>query len=252
MNVHHIQGYIQSLYLIEYPDKLLLLDGGCREDAEVICSFIVDELNRSITDLKVVIVTHMHPDHAGAANTLRKRTGCDIVSSKHLHHWYSGWDGWLMYLTDLCLAKWVAKRQNKPRAFLYYWPWLKPDIRLTNGENVPGFEEWQIIETPGHTDRDLSVRHIPSNRIYVADLMVRVKGRYIPPFPVFYTNNYRKSIDRVMSYQPDSLWLAHAGEIQLDEDDLVYLINSIPKRPTTHWRAVKYKLSKTFGLIRNR
>ena len=248
MKVHHLQGYIQSIYLVEYADKLLLLDGGSRADAAIICSFIKNDLNRDLSDLKLVVVTHMHPDHAGAAHKLRTLTGCQIVSSKHQHHWYSGWDGWLMYLTDLCLARWVASRHKKKREWLYYSPWLKPDIRLVEGDKLPGFEEWQILETPGHTDRDLSVHHIPSNRIYVAALMVTVKGRYIPPFPVFYLNNYRKSIDKIIGLQPQSLWLAHSGEVELSEDDLAHLKKSMPKRPATHWRAVKYKLKQVIGL----
>lgn len=247
MKVHHLQGYIQSIFLVEYPDKLLLLDGCSRADASLICSFITENLNRPVSDLKLVVVTHMHPDHAGAAHKLRKLTGCQIASSKHMHHWYSGWDGWLMYFTDLFLARWVARRQKKSRQWLYYWPWLNPDIRLTDKETLPGFDEWQVLETPGHTDRDLSLRHVPSNRIYVADLLVTVKGRYIPPFPVFYLNNYRKSVEKVLSYQPESLWLAHSGEITLDEDDIEHLKSVMPKRPATHWRAIKYKLRKAVG-----
>ncbi|WP_375753607.1 MBL fold metallo-hydrolase [Vibrio sp. HN007] len=252
MKIHTLSGYIQSIYLVEYKDKLLLLDGCSRADTEYVCSFIRDELKRPLSDLKLIVVTHMHPDHAGGAHTLRKLTGAKIVTSKHEHHWYRGVDGWLMYFTDLCLARWVAKRKKKKPIMLYYSPWLKPDIRLRDEELLPGFEEWQILETPGHTDRDLSLLHIPSNRIYVADLMVTVKGKYVPPFPIFYLNNYRRSLEKVLSYEPESLWLAHSGEVQLNDEDLDYLMQSIPRRPTTHWRATKHKTRQIIKLIRTK
>ena len=252
MKLHQIDGYIQTIYLVEYPDKLMLLDGCSRADIKTITNFIQQQLNRPLNHLKTVVVTHMHPDHAGAAHKLRSLTGCRIVSSMHKHHWYSGWDGWLMYFTDLGLARWVAKRQGKQTVSLCYWPWLSPDIRLKDGEPVPDFEEWQILETPGHTDRDLSVRHVPSNRIYVADLMVTVKGRYIPPFPVFYPNRYRRSVEKVLALNPDALWLAHAGEVAFSADDQAFLMDAMPRNPITHWRAAKYKLRQIFGLIRNR
>jgi len=67
MKLHQIQGYIQSIYLAEYPHKLLLLDGACRADVETISYFITGSLKRPLSHLKLVVSTHMHPDHAGAA-----------------------------------------------------------------------------------------------------------------------------------------------------------------------------------------
>ncbi|MGR5470684.1 MBL fold metallo-hydrolase, partial [Vibrio astriarenae] len=56
------------MYLAEYPDKLMLLDGASRADILHLKDFIEHQLNRRFSDLKLVIVTHMHPDHAGAAH----------------------------------------------------------------------------------------------------------------------------------------------------------------------------------------
>lgn len=61
------------MYLAEYPDKLMLLDGASRADIPHLKDFIEHQLNRSFTDLKMVVVTHMHPDHAGL------RTSCEIL-----------------------------------------------------------------------------------------------------------------------------------------------------------------------------
>ena len=36
---------------------------------------------------------------------------------------------------------------------------------------IPVFDDWQIIHTPGHTDGDIAAFHIPSKRVYIADLM---------------------------------------------------------------------------------
>lgn len=53
MKIHNVRGYIQSLYLVEYDDRLLLLDSGCCCDIEVIEKFIVDNLKRPISDLTI-------------------------------------------------------------------------------------------------------------------------------------------------------------------------------------------------------
>jgi len=241
MQIHHLKGYIQSIYLVEYPDKLLLLDGCCRADIALLREFIGGTLQRPFSDLKLVVVTHMHPDHAGAAHKLRELTGCLIASANASKPWYRGVNGALMHLTDIALANWVAGRMKRRRQNLWYPKVLVPDYKLNDQDSLPGFAEWQIVTTPGHTDRDLSVLHRPSKRIYVADLMVKVKKRYIPPFPVFHPNQYRASVSKVQALQPHSIMLAHGGEVQLSQADFQHLEARSPALPKTPWRAIKLK-----------
>jgi glyoxylase-like metal-dependent hydrolase (beta-lactamase superfamily II) len=241
MIIHLLQGYIQSIYLVEYPEKLLLLDGCCRADIQLLRKFITQDLHRPFTDLKLVVVTHMHPDHAGAAHKIRSLTNCKIASADMKKAWYHGLNGVFMHLTDIALATWVAGRMGRARKNLWYSPKLRPDYKLNDGDILPDFNEWCVLETPGHTDRDLSVLHKPSKRLYVADLMVKVKNRFIPPFPVFHPNQYRASIEKVMLLRPESILLAHSGEVKLNESDYQHLKNSAPILPKTHWRAIKIK-----------
>lgn len=249
MRLHHIDGHIQTILLAEYPDKLLLLDGCCRSDITMLKHFITQTLKRRFNDLALIVVTHMHPDHAGAANKLRKITGCKIATANVSGQWYSGIDGRLMHLTDILLAKWVAKRMKKPRLNLWYSSQLIADYKLNDGEELPGFADWIALATQGHTDRDLSLHHLPSNKVYVADLMVKVKNKYVPPFPIFYPNRYRASLNKIITLKPESIILAHGGEVSLTEHDYQHLLQLAPKIPKTHWRTVKLefwkKLSKS-------
>jgi len=244
MKLHHLQGYIQSVYLAEYADKLLLLDGCSRADIPMLKRFIRDELARPLSDLKLIVVTHMHPDHAGAAHKLKALTGGKIAASNVSGQWYSGVDGKIMHMTDILLAKWVARRLKKPSRTITYPRKLKADFHLGDGDSLPGFEDWRAIETQGHTDRDLSLHHLPSDKIYVADLMVKVKGHYIPPFPVFYPNRYRASLQKIIHLNPASIALAHGGVVHPTKAQYQHLVSLAPKIPMTHWRSFKALLKK--------
>lgn len=246
MQIHQIQGYIQTIYFAVYDDKVLLLDGCCKADINRIERFITQELNRPIEQLKAVVVTHMHPDHAGAANALKKRFGCKIVSGFAEGEWYSGIDGWLMYISDILLTHWVANRLKKKKKLIWYSRKLNADFLLKNNDVVPGFEDWQVIETQGHTDRDISLFHVPTRKVYVADLAVKVRNKFIPPFPVFYPNRYRKSLERIEQLKPSSVMLAHGGEVTVSHQEYLYLVSLAPEVPATHWRATKAKLKKLF------
>jgi len=244
LKIHQLQGHIQSIYLVEYPEKLLLLDGCCRADVSMLEQFIITTLSRPFSDLKLIVVTHMHPDHAGAAHKLRKLTGCEIASANMPTQWYKGLSGRFMHLVDIALATWVASRMGKPKRNLWYSPHLKVDYALADQYRLPGFDDWCVLVTEGHTDRDLSLLHLPSKRIYVADLMVKVKNRFIPPIPVNYPKQYLASILKVQALRPASVMLAHGGEVELTEQDYDHLLTVAPRKPFTIWSPAKHKLKR--------
>ncbi|KFA98799.1 MBL fold metallo-hydrolase [Vibrio sp. ER1A] len=249
MKIHHIKGYIQQIYLVEYPDKLLLLDGASRADVGTILRFITNDLQRQVSDLKVIVVTHMHPDHAGAAHRLKAITGAKIVSAAKERDWYSGIDGFLMHVTDLVLAWYMAKRLGQPRKNLWYKKALNADYQLIDGDTVPLFDDWQILDTPGHTDRDISVYNPNESIVYVADLMVQVKQHLIAPFPIFHPNQYRRSVEKVYNLNAEQILLAHRGPVVFDEQAKEHILDTAPMRPVTHWRVTKIKLKGVFRSV---
>jgi glyoxylase-like metal-dependent hydrolase (beta-lactamase superfamily II) len=246
VKLHYLNGYIQTILLVEYEDKLLLLDGCSRADVGLIETFVCQTLQRKMTDLALIVVTHMHPDHAGAANFLRKKYGCKIAAANVSGQWYSGFDGILMHITDMLLTLWVAKRIKKPRKYIYYSRKLTADFCLDDNTTLPGFSDWRAIHTQGHTDRDISLHHLPTDQIYIADLIVKVKRGFIPPYPVFYPKRYRASLEKIKALNPASLILAHGANVVLTQTQWQKLLQAAPKVPVTHWRSVKTKLKRVF------
>ncbi|GAA5188446.1 MBL fold metallo-hydrolase [Ferrimonas gelatinilytica] len=251
MQLHRLEGYIQSLYLVEYPQGLLLLDGGCRVDVGRILRFIRDQLQRPIGDLKLVVVTHMHPDHAGAATRLREITGCRIAAGAAPGQWYGGFLGRLMHLADVGLAQYVASRQQRPLRNIWYPACLSADLHLNDGDLLPEFPDWQVVSTSGHTDRDISLLHRDERRIYVADLFVKVKTRFLPPWPIYHPNRYRASLMRLQALAPVSVILAHGGEVPAEDIDMAKLLAKAPQQPKTHWRAIKARFQRFIPLPRS-
>lgn len=237
-----LEGYIQSSYLVVYPDKLLLLDGCCRPDVSMVLAYIKNTLCRPITDLKVVVVTHMHPDHAGGANALRKVTGCAIVSADKTKQWYAGINGQAMHLIDIGLAHFVARRKKRPYKYLWYSAYLKPDIGVRDGDSIPGFEDWQVLETPGHTDRDLSLFHLPTRQVYTADLIIKLRHKFVAPFPIYDPKAYISSLQKIKELKPANVMMAHGRELVIDAATFDMLIMQAPKHPRTVKDTIKHKL----------
>jgi glyoxylase-like metal-dependent hydrolase (beta-lactamase superfamily II) len=235
LKLHVIKGYVESIYLVEYNEGLMLLDGACRPDVSVICDFIQVTLNRNLQDLKVVVVTHVHPDHAGAAHKLRDKTGCLIVTGENEGNWYKGLWGFVMYLTDMCLVQYLALRVTKKIKNVYYPRFLDADIYLSDLQSVPYFPEWKVLKSPGHTDCDLSLWYEKSGLMYVADNILRVGEKFISPFPVYYPDHYISTLNRYIELDVDNYLLAHGGRVTVSAEQIKSIINKVPKLGVTHF-----------------
>lgn len=246
MKIHALRGYIQNIFLVEYAHGLLLLDGCGRADVDMVCKFIQHQLNRQLRDLKLIVVTHMHPDHAGGAHTLRKRTGATIAAHPKAKRWYSGLVGRVAHATDVVLALWVAGRIGKPSKFIWYNPILAPDLELEDAQALPDFPEWQALYTPGHTDHDLSLWHADSKQIYVADLVVRVKRKLVPPFPLCHPNQYKRSLQKIQLLDSPILMFAHVQSQRFSSNDYFSVLESAPDKPSNIWLATKAKVRRLF------
>ena len=236
-----VEGYIQTTYMAVYPEKLLLLDSGCRCDVDKILAYITDTLKCPVEQLKTVMVTHMHPDHAGGAHKLREKTGCLLVSADKSKQWYGGVGGRVMHLIDIGLAHYVASRQGRAPTRLWYPAYLKPDLTVSNGDSIPQFSDWQVLETPGHTDRDLSLFHRPSRQVYTADLIIKLHHKFVAPFPIYDPKVYIQSLQKVKDLQPSNVLMAHGYELDIDAETFDMLIAQAPKYRRTIKDTIKHK-----------
>ncbi len=247
MKLHQLEGYIQAIYLVEYPHGLLLLDGCCRADVEMLTAFIGKKLQRPLSDLKVIVVTHMHPDHAGAAHKLRQITGAQIASTAKDNHWYRGINGVLMHWIDVVLTLYMGRKMGRQLRYVAYPRKLNSDIKLQDGDPIPGFSDWQALATPGHTDRDLSLWHAKTGCIYVADLIIKLKTKFIAPYYIFHPNQYQRSLQKVQQLAPHKTLLAHGGEVELESHHFSELMRQSPRIPRTPLRASWRKIKKIVG-----
>lgn len=244
MEIYVIDGYIQSIFLVEYPDRLLLLDSGCRCDVDSVVDYITIKLNRPISDLKLVLVTHMHPDHAGGAARFQKKYGIPVASLDMERQWYAGPKGSFQHVLDIFLAYWVGHRKKRPLRWLWYPKNLKPDFVIKDGQTIKDFEEWQLILNPGHTDRDFSLYHKLTDSAYLGDVVIKIAKGFLPPVPVNDLDTYRQSIDLISNLKLKRVFLAHGGICSVADED--YLAVSKAAADTPSDRDIAFSIIKGF------
>lgn len=243
VKIHQINGFIQSMYLVESEEGLLLLDSGTRYDVKVVTDFIQKKLKRNVSDLKLVIVTHAHPDHSGGAAFFQKM-GIKIAAPYNLNNWYKGLSGLCTYWVDILLTYLVATRKRgKKNIFenIIFPRKIKIDYSLRDQDLIPGFEKWSVIKASGHTSLDISIYLKECATAYVADNIIVSKNKVFSPYPLFEPESYKKTIQKYIDLGIKHFLMAHYGKMSIEKNELKTLISKVSVKSRSHRNSL-YKI----------
>jgi len=159
-------------------DGLVLVDCGMGE-AGSLREFerAMDQVGLAPEDIRLLVCTHAHVDHAGLAATLQERTGCELwLHPRHEHALADPEDREAVLRQRMELARqsgvpeaplqrWAESRRSEPSGFS--GP-LAPDRELVEGVTVEtDLGAWTAYETPGHAPSHV-VLHQPERRLLLS------------------------------------------------------------------------------------
>ncbi len=214
--LHKLDGHIADLYIAEYKDTLLLLDCGCRSDHKIIENYITQTLLRPIEDLKLLVVTHLHPDHSGSAMSLSKKYNIPVAAPENINLWYCGIRGSIQHIVDSLLAHISARRRKMKFLRVSYPKQIKVDYTLQNNSSIPFFPDWNVLSVPGHTEHDIVLYNKKESFLYCSDTVVKIREKYLSPFPVTDKIKMSESLSRIGSLKVSTIAMAHGGVSAID------------------------------------
>jgi glyoxylase-like metal-dependent hydrolase (beta-lactamase superfamily II) len=251
MIIHSIPGYISTLHIVEHPEGLLLFDSGCLCDVDKIERYITEQLNKSMSDIKLMALTHSHPDHIGGAQVLQKKWNIPIAAEINSLQWYSRLPGKVMYLVDIFLTYYVAyKLKRKLNCSLFFKNNYTINFPIKEGHTLPLFSDWKVLSPRGHTDCDLSFYNESEKTCYVADTLIKLKKGYSKPYPIHHPEDYRRSLQKLAQLPIEKYLLAHSGVHHIEASDLVKIISTVSDEPRTHGSLALIMLKRFFRLKR--
>lgn len=156
-----------NAFIIKTARGLILIDSGLPNTEKTVLKCLKKN-DLSIEDVKLIIITHAHVDHAGNANLLRKLSNAKILAhSKDLKYYER------KELMTFCSTGWFGNVFLKTNLMLEPYEPFTPDILLKDYEefNLSSFDlDGKVISTPGHTDGSISVV-LNNNIALVGDLV---------------------------------------------------------------------------------
>ncbi|MBA9005555.1 MBL fold metallo-hydrolase [Thermomonospora cellulosilytica] len=151
------------VYGLELPDGgIALVDAGwdTPEAWDALCAGLATA-GCEITDVRAVLVTHLHPDHYGLAGRIREASGAWVAlhpaDAGLLRARYTDFDGLIAAIREQMAVHGVPDEEAGPladasRTILPLVRHTDPEILLEDGEQVP-IPGWRLrtVWTPGHS-----------------------------------------------------------------------------------------------------
>jgi glyoxylase-like metal-dependent hydrolase (beta-lactamase superfamily II) len=224
-----------NAYLVVGGDGCVLVDAGLPGTEKNVARTLRRE-GRSFADIKLIVVTHAHVDHAGNAARIRELSGAPIVAHRgDLEHYRralpmtfcaTGLSARLFYKTGVPLEPYVA---------------FTPDIFIDEDDlpldayGVPG----KVVRTLGHTQGSTSVI-LPGGDALVGDLLAsgiliggiaRLGHALRPPFEDD-PQAVSHSLFRLLDAGSERFYLGHGGVLPAAEVRRhAGALASLPTRP---------------------
>jgi glyoxylase-like metal-dependent hydrolase (beta-lactamase superfamily II) len=165
-----------------------------------------------VRDVRQVLLTHIHLDHAGATGTI-------VKEHPHIEVFVHARGAPHMIDPEKLLAS--ARRlygDDMQRLWGEFLPVAEDRIRILNGGErlSAGGRELEVAYTPGHASHHVSYFDAASRIAFVGDTagIRRGAGIYVmPPAPPpdVDLEAWRQSEERILAWDPDTLFLTHFG-----------------------------------------
>jgi glyoxylase-like metal-dependent hydrolase (beta-lactamase superfamily II) len=181
------------VYVLESTGGPVLIDAGWPDSvAWAALTAGLGEIGVAVRDVRGVVVTHFHPDHAGLSGDLREASGCWIAGHEA--------DADLMRKVEAVpdMLAWEAdnlRRAGAPEADVQAYvsgggggglasPPAKVDIELSDGDmiDVPG-RRLRVIWTPGHSPGHVCLYLEDAGQLFTGDHVLSKTTPHIGLYP---------------------------------------------------------------------
>ena len=163
-----------NAYVIK-DNGLTLIDTGYKGNVEKIASAL-QQSGEKLTDIRQIILTHCHPDHAGSAADLRARLGVPVLAHKlDAPLIEKGIGGRTPMHLSPGIINWFVYNLLLKRGTTSIDPVIV-DERLSHNDVIPVAGGIRVLHTPGHSAGHIALLLKNEGVLIAGDLCSNVAG----------------------------------------------------------------------------
>ncbi len=163
-NVYQITFRAANVLLI-VEDALTLIDTGYSSTAPRVIEF-VRSLHRKPEDIRLIVLTHCHFDHAGGLRELKRQTGARVACHQaDISELLAPYPRQLQKALELRPLAGIKSQLGVPSS--------EVELRLHGGEMLPVLGGLRVIHTPGHTPGSICLLSPRYKMLIAGDALTR-------------------------------------------------------------------------------
>lgn len=216
-------GMVSAFLVKGENGKCVLIDCGVPGSEKTILKKMA-QAEIKPEDIQLLIITHGHSDHMGAASAMRRITGAKTVIHKLDADAIRSGKNPVIHPTNRkgrILGKFISEVIS---GFEPYGPEIVIDGEMSLQEyGIPG----KIVETPGHTNGSVSVL-LEDGSAFVGDAMIGAMiGKGKPEYPMYADSmpDAENTIQMLLSLPLKMVYTGHGGPFTGEE---IKIIRRIP------------------------
>ena len=223
VDAEYFQTGVAALYLVEEAGDIAIIETGTNQSIPYIRE-VLESKQLSFSDVKYIMPTHVHLDHAGGAGGLMQQ----CPKAKLVIHPFGA-----AHMIDPSRLIAGASAVYGEEEFKKLYGTIQPvdEDRVIQAPDLFTLEMngrvFEFLDTPGHASHHFSVYDRKSNGIFTGDTfglsypqLTTAQGRFIfaTTTPVqFNPDALLASIDKILAKNPEKIYLTHFGEIKPTE-----------------------------------
>lgn len=215
----YLDAGVASIYLLHDAGEVAIIETGTAHSLDNLVATL-GELNIAETQVRYVIPTHVHLDHAGGAGAMMSRfeNASLIIHPRGKRH---------MVDPQKLIEGTIAVYGQEKFERLYGRIEPIPEARIIVADDLArhalGRRELLFIDTPGHAYHHFCIYDEVSRGIFTGDTFgisyTRMKQQVAGLLPTCPPSQFdppamRESISRLLQYSPERLYLTHYGEFE--------------------------------------
>jgi len=157
---------VSNAYLIN-EDRMCLVDPVSEIQVRLLAHYIQKFLHRSPSDIDLIVLTHLHQDHATGIQAARRICNAPVAA--------------LPAIPTQQESHVLPKRPAMPPGILFYPPQYMYQTQLVNiwlrdVGSLPFHEEWRIVASPGYAPSSLCLYNPFTHELLSGDTLVTLEG----------------------------------------------------------------------------
>ena len=194
---------------------VVIVDAGGRGSLRLIAAGL-RALDSSLDQVRLIALTHYHPDHAGDLGNLVEATSAKVA----VHHQEAG----ILNGEDRAPSPFhnsILARATQPFLPLLYGRPVQVDYSLNDGDTLPLADDIQLVHTPGHTPGSMCL-YVASKRLLIVGDALEYRSQKLGPPAKSVTQDpmqARESLKRLLALDFDIICFSHFPPLRRDARD---------------------------------